>query len=113
MSRRASSKSTPKTRDPKLGRIEQEQHVLKAQIGVLESFLAGAPARSRAHRIANRDTLPAPEVLRRKVQQKTMLGVQALVKRANSRRHFFQFLMLLSIWASVASWLWFFWIKTG
>ncbi|MEM7014717.1 MAG: hypothetical protein AAF585_24930 [Verrucomicrobiota bacterium] len=100
----------PRNKKKQASEIQEKQHTLQARVDALEDFIAGAPARQKAFRMENRNTLPAPEGMRRRVQKKVTLGAQALERRARERRHFFQFMMLLAVWVSVAVWLWFAWL---
>ena len=100
----------PRKKKP-TNKIDESQHVLEARVAALEGFIAGAPARRKAFRIENENTLPAPDGLRNRAQRRITLGAQALERRARERRHFFQFMMLLGIWVSVVVWLWFFWLQ--
>ena len=102
-------------RSPKKGQAAQQMreqaHVLQARVDALESFIAGAPARREAYGLRNRDTLPAPDNLRRRAGRQVALGAQVLERRARERWHFFQFMMLLAVWVSVVIWLWSVWMQ--
>ncbi|MFT5467679.1 MAG: hypothetical protein ACI8UO_002786 [Verrucomicrobiales bacterium] len=107
---KANQRRNPKRKRP-AKKKENREHVLHARIEALEGFLAGAPAQREAVRARNVDTIAPPESLRRRAMRKVTIGAQALEQKARERRHFFEFMALLSVWLGVVIWLWFSWIN--
>jgi hypothetical protein len=98
------SKSSRKA-DP-LTEIRRREQVLHAHIGALEGFIVGAPKRKREHQIKNRNTIaPADELRRRKPVRQGVLGIEALRKREERRKHMIQFLVLAGVFVSFVLWL--------
>lgn len=62
--RPAKRKAAPKRSRSK--QIEDEQEILHAQIGALEGFIAGSPARDQRKRIKDPSMIPPPEKLGRR-----------------------------------------------
>lgn len=113
MNQRANARNRRKPARKRKQKSPDREHVLSAKIEALEGFLAAAPAKREAVRVRSADTLAPPDGLRRRVMRRATLGAQALERKARERRHFFQFMGLLTIWLCAVIWLWFSWIQPG